>query len=322
MRIAVIGTGFGERVVAPLWRRLGCEADVLSPRDREGIARACGSGVDLVSVHSPPFLHYEHVMLALDHGRHVLCDKPFGRNAAEALAMRDRARHMGVLHFLNFEFRRHPGRAKAKELLDAGAIGALRHINWTFIGNGLRPQKFRWLFDKDQSGGWIGAYGSHAIDAIRYFFASEVAQCGGLKRTETRERVDASGATRAATAEDAFSGWFAMDNGGTASLDTAFSTAISLPQRVHLLGSDGAIEIVNDLRVSLLRPGQGAESFTYPPSEWDTHEPALLPWLGAVLRALDSGRQIAPNFDDGLAVAQVMERLRRDMTDIKPVGAE
>jgi len=316
MHIAIIGTGFGERVVAVVWRKLGCEVEVISPRDDAGITRACASGVDLVSIHSPPFLHRQHVLLALDHGRNVLCDKPFGQNLADARTMRDRAQAAGALHFLNFEFRCHPGRAKAKALIADGAIGQLQHINWTFIGNGLRKQPFRWLFDADQAGGWIGAYGSHAIDAMRHFFDDEIVDCGGVRRTETRQRPDRAGAMHASTSEDAYSAWFITRSGKT-SMDTAFSTPIAMPQRVNLLGDAGAIEIVDDLHVTLARPGEPSQLFTYAASEWDTHEPGLLPWLTQVRDAVATGRQIAPDFEDGLAVAQVMERMREKMVDLR-----
>ena len=312
MRIAVIGTGFGERVVAPVWRGLGCEVEVLSPRDSAGIARVCESEVDLVSVHSPPFLHHQHVTSALDRGRNVLCDKPFGRNAAEARDMRDKAKARGVLHFLNFEFRNQPSRVKAKQLLDAGAIGRLRHISWSFIGSGLRTQKYRWLFDQEQSGGWIGAYGSHAIDTIRFLFKSEVAGCGGVRRIDTRERLDNAGQVRPVTAEDAFSSWFVMADGGTASLDTGFSTAVTMPQRLALFGADGTIEIVNDLSLELYRSGAAAESFAFPAPQGDSHDPALVPWLTRVRYAVARKQAIAPNFDDGVAVAEVMDRLRSE----------
>lgn len=313
MKVSVIGTGFGERVMAVVWRRLGCDVEVISPRDREGIERACASGVDLVSIHSPPFLHRDHVMLALQHGRHVLCDKPFGRDAREAEAMRDAALSAGVLHFLNFEFRCHPVRQQAKALIDAGAIGTLRHINWSFIGNGLRNQKFRWLFDKDQAGGWIGAYGSHAIDAMRVLFGDEVEDCGGIMRTETVSRLDRDGAKHPATAEDAFTGWFAMRGGGTACLDTAFSSAAALQQRVNLLGSEGTIEIIDELVVRVLRPGEEPQVHQFAASDWDSHEPGLVPWLTAVRDAVAAGRQITPSFEDGLAVARTMDRMRKTM---------
>ena len=77
MRIAVIGRGFGERVVAPVFAATdGCEVvDVASARDDAAVrALAARPDVDLLSVHSPPFLHAPHVRLALAAGKAVLCD--------------------------------------------------------------------------------------------------------------------------------------------------------------------------------------------------------------------------------------------------------
>ena len=48
------------------------------------------------------------MLRAVEAGKDVLCDKPFGKNGAEAREMRDAAKAAGVLHFLNFEFRQQP----------------------------------------------------------------------------------------------------------------------------------------------------------------------------------------------------------------------
>ncbi len=312
MKVSIVGSGFGERVMALVYRHVGFEVvAVASPRDTEAVARALAADVDLVSIHSPPFLHHEHVMRAFDQGRRaVLCDKPFGRDAAEARAMRDRARELGALNFLNFEFRQHPSRAKLTELVRDGRIGALQHVSWTFIGNGLRQQKHRWLFDKDLAGGWIGAWGSHAIDGLRCLFESEVADCGGVSRIETTSRPDREGVVRPSTAEDAFSAWFVMGNGRTATIDTAFSTPVAMPTRIVAMGSEGSLELLDDLTLTLRRPGGKEEVFTFPAPSADPHEPGLVPWLSAVKAAVASRTQITPSFDDGLAVAEAMDRLR------------
>lgn len=229
MKAIVIGTGFGARVVAPIYEALGIACDIVSPHDGAAVREACARDVDLVSVHSPPFLHHEHVMIALDHKHAVLCDKPFGRNATEARAMRDRAKALGVLHFTNFEFRQQPARVTLKALLDQGRIGAIQHISWTVIGCGLRGQTHRWLFEAERSGGWLGAYGSHAIDTLRYLTGSEVATCSGTARTEIRSRPDKQGVMQPSTAEDAFSSWMKMGNGCTVGFDTAYSAPLALP---------------------------------------------------------------------------------------------
>jgi len=79
VRVAVIGRGFGERVVAPAFQRVdGSEVvDVVSPRDAVAVDALCRrTDVDLIAVHSPPFLHHEHVLRAVEAGHDVLCDKP------------------------------------------------------------------------------------------------------------------------------------------------------------------------------------------------------------------------------------------------------
>lgn len=310
MKILVIGEGFGGRVVAPVYRRLGAAVDVVSPRDEGAVDRAIDQDFDLISVHSPPFLHHRHVTRAIDRGHAVLCDKPFGRNADEARAMRDRARQAGVLNFVNYEFRRQPSRVALKRLLDEGAIGALEHVSWTFIGDGLRRRPHGWLYEADQGGGWIGAYGSHAIDTLRWLFGSEVAASGGLSRIEVADRPDAQGAVRPSTAEDAFTGWFIMAGGQTVSFDTAFSASTRLPHRLILLGSEGSLELLNEVAVVLRRAGRPDETFDFPLPPGDLHEPALIPWLSEVRDAVAQGRQVGPDFDDGVAVRVGLDQLK------------
>jgi predicted dehydrogenase len=237
MKVVIIGAGFGQYAMAPVYRKLGFEVAVVSPRDPAQVERALAADADLVSVHSPPFMHHDHVMAALDRGRAVLCDKPFGRNAAEARAMRDRARAAGVLSFVNFETRWKPQRAKIKQLVDAGAIGAPRHLNWTFFSNGFRDGPHGWVNERELGGGWIGAYASHCIDMTRWLFGSEVARCGGVARIEIPMRRDRNGVPREATAEDAYSAWFVMENGCTAAQDTAYCAAVPMPMRLILMGS-------------------------------------------------------------------------------------
>jgi predicted dehydrogenase len=317
MKVAIVGTGFGEKVMAPIYAELGFEVEVASPRDAEAVKRACGGDADLVSIHSPPFLHKQQVLAALDGGKAVLCDKPFGRNAEEARAMRDRANELGALNFLNFEFRRQPSRLKVRELLTSGAIGELQHISWMMMGAGLRRGKHRWIFERAKGGGWIGAYGSHVVDALRWFWASEVADCGGVSRIETKTRLDRDGGQHAVDVEDAFSAWFVMQNGGTVSFDTAFSGSVNLPQRTVFMGSEGAIELIDEVKVVLHPASGGGETFDFTPPPGDPHAPAAAPWLAEVKEALQAKRQITPSFEDGLAAALVMDELR---AKLKPAG--
>jgi predicted dehydrogenase len=310
LKVLVIGTGFGKYAAAPAYRSAGFEVEVVSPRDEATVHRAIASGVDLVSVHSPPFMHLDHVRSAIDHGRAVLCDKPFGRNVEEATLMRDLAHDAHIPHFLNFEFRFKESWAVTKRLVDAGAIGALTHLSVNFFGNGLRGRPYGWINDRALGGGWIGAYGSHLIDFTRWLFDSEVSDCGGVTRIDEVEHPDADGSPRATTAEDAYCAWFRMANGATALHDSGFAGAVPLTPRTVLIGSSGSAELLGDAKLVIRRPREEPETHEFAPPVKGEPEPALVEFFGRVANTLSTGDPIRPSFDDGVAVAETMDRLR------------
>jgi len=293
----------------PSFRGLGWETIVVSPRDPESIRRACAEDVDLVSIHSPPFMHYEHVMWALDHNRNVNLDKPFGRNAEEARAMRDRARELGVLTFLNCEFRHKPARLKLKELLQAGVLGQVEHMVWTSWGTGFRTGRHPWVFDRDLGGGWIRSWGSHCVDQIRWLFESEVIDCGGLVRTELPIRLDLQGNEHPSNAEDAFTIWFRLASGATAMLDTAWGAAGRAEPHFALFASQGSAQLdMSESRLTVRKAGKADEVYNFTLGN-DPHEPMMSNWLTAVTASIRSSRPIAPSFDDGVAMVEALDQM-------------
>jgi predicted dehydrogenase len=309
----VVGAGFGARVVAPTFRQIGCDVvDVVSARDSAAVTALCGRAeVDLIAVHSPPFLHADHVRRALDAGRAVLCDKPFGRSAAEAEALAAEARAAGVLHLVNFEFRHQPARQKMHELISSGELGRLEHLHFSSFSSGsrvpLRP--YGWLFDRSLGGGWIGAFGSHVIDTMRWLMG-EVTAAGARRWVTIAERPDREGNLQSCDAEDAFSAWVEFASGATASIDTSFTAPVSLPPRITVTGSAGAIENTADVRVVLQRVDGTRAQFDFEPPPGDPHEIAMTGWAHEIWRAVATGHQVTPSFDDGVACARVMDQWR------------
>ncbi|MDY6921010.1 MAG: Gfo/Idh/MocA family oxidoreductase [Pseudomonadota bacterium] len=225
LKVVVIGTGFGARTVAPSYRDAGAEVVLVSPRDPSAVARAIQAPCDLVSVHSPPFLHHDHVAMAVALGRHVLCDKPFGRNGEEAADMLRLAQQAGVQHFLNFEFRCEPVRERVRLLLAEGAIGEPVHLNYSMYLARGREMPHGWLFEQAQGGGWIGAFASHVVDMLHWWFgAIDTVSCQTrIDMSQRHSRDPADLQLYSASAEDALTAVFRMENGVTAALDTAFS---------------------------------------------------------------------------------------------------
>jgi len=320
MRVGIVGAGFGGRVVAGAFREAGCEVtDVVTARDRAAVGALCRTDVDLVSIHSPPFLHAEYAAMAIDAGHAVLCDKPFGTSVEEAVAMTAAAEAAGVVNLLNFEFRHQPARRTMHRLLDTGAIGRPEHLSYTAFTSGsrlpLRP--WGWLFDRSLGGGWIGAFGSHAIDLVRWMLG-DVRRAGAATWITIVERPDAGGALRRCDAEDAFSGWIELHSGATASIDSSFTAGASIAPRIVITGSEGVIENVGDVRVVLRQADGGREAFDFESATGDSHNTAMGGWAVAIRDAVMQGTQIAPSFADGLACMRVMDAWRADPPT--PVG--
>jgi predicted dehydrogenase len=316
VRVGVVGTGFGRRVVAPVFAATeGCEVvDVVSARDQAAVERLCArADVDLVSVHSPPFLHVAHVEAAIAAGHAVLCDKPFGRDLADAQRLVDVAARSERPALVNFEFRYDPVRIALRDLVRSGRVGEIRHVAWTHLGAGGRhpPRRYGWLFDRARGGGWLGAWGSHAIDALRWVLDDEIVDARARLRTDVVTRTDTEGTVRVCTAEDGFAAWLTLARGTTAAIDTTFVAPAPLAPRLVLVGTDAVAEVVGSgVR---LRTAAGEPELV--PVAVDAGDPHLAPmraWAGVVRDALRSGTVDAgaPTFANGLACAWVLDALR------------
>ena len=106
----------------------------------------------------------------LEAGKHVLAEKPFGRNADEILPVLDAARQHERLLKVGYNHRYHPAIAKAHELYRADAIGRLLYLRCTY-GHGGRPgYEQEWRSHPEVSGGGeLLDQGVHALDLFRWF---------------------------------------------------------------------------------------------------------------------------------------------------------
>lgn len=311
MRVGVIGRGFGERVVAPAFRAVdGCDVvEVVSARDDAAVAALCGRGdVDLISVQSPPFLHLDHVRRAVDAGKDVLCDKPFGRNASEAAEMRDIALAAGVLHFVNFENRYDPARQCVRAAIADGAIGEPEHVAFTMLMSvsrwPLRP--YGWLFDAAAGGGWLRAMGSHLIDFTRWTFG-EIVDVASQLRTAVTERTDAEGDVHRCTAEDGFALMLRSEHGVSVVMNSSSAASLNLPLSMLVVGSHGLLEELGSQVV--LRTREGDRKVLDVEGSSDPLFVAMQRYAEVVRDAVHERYVPAdtPTFDDGLACALVIE---------------
>jgi predicted dehydrogenase len=314
MRVGVIGRGFGSQAVAPAFEATeGCTVvDVVSPRDKDAVAKLCDE-VDLVSVHSPPFMHLDNVRMAVERGCAVLCDKPFGRHAEDARAMRDLAVEAGVPHFLNFQLRFFESRQRLRQLLAEGAIGEPQHVVFTLMMSLPRSMQFKWVFDESLGGGWLRAQGSHWIDLNRFAFG-DIVDVSGQAETVVGERPDSEGNPHSCTADDAFTLRLRTARNVTTVMDSSWAASVNLTPSILVYGSNGALEETGHGSRLVLHTRKGAPEEIY--AAGADANPVLDPMKHFASMIRDAVRDgvtpsEAPTFEDGLACVEVMDRVSR-----------
>jgi predicted dehydrogenase len=127
--------------------------------------------IDIILVCTPPDSHAAISISALQHGKHVLCEKPLARTIAEAEAMVEASVSTGLTLKCGFNHRHHPAIEAAHELFQEGALGTPLFGRCVY-GIGGRPgYEDEWRADpKVAAGGQFMDQGIHAVDLFRWFF--------------------------------------------------------------------------------------------------------------------------------------------------------
>lgn len=129
--------------------------------------------VDIVIVSVPNKIMADVVVAAFENGKHVLCEKPQGRNPEEARRMVDAAHKADRLLKIGFNKRYHPAVWKTHALFAEGVVGDLMYIRAIF-GHGARPgYEKEWYADADMAGG--GALldiGIHLVDQCMWYLGA------------------------------------------------------------------------------------------------------------------------------------------------------
>jgi predicted dehydrogenase len=176
----------------------------------------------------PNHLHVEWTVRALDAGKHVLCEKPIGLNAAEARAIVAARERSGKRVMEAFMVRFHPQWQRIRTLVREGRIGTVRAIQSAFTFPMLDPNNVR--NREEWGGGALYDVGCYPIVTARYLFGTEPERAVALIDRDPKLGVDRL-----------TSGLLSFPGGG----QLIFSSALQLAsyQRVVVLGSQGRIEV-------------------------------------------------------------------------------
>ncbi len=146
--------------------------------------------VDAVYVATHNGLHHPLTLAALEHGKHVMCEKPLACNAAQAEEMAAAARRYDRLLVEAFMYRHHPRLLRTKSLLHEGAIGEIARVEASFSFLMSNSEDVRW--SASWGGGALLDVGCYCVNVCRYLFGSEPIAVVALGCFHPQQDIDTS----------------------------------------------------------------------------------------------------------------------------------
>jgi predicted dehydrogenase len=199
LRAAQIGAGKigAKRVAAARAGQMIAVADTDLAR-AETLAVTCGAQafqdwrqavedeqVNLDSVATPNNILAVVARHALEHGKHVLVEKPCALDSAELAPLVELAKARGLIFQAGFNYRFHPAMQRAKALVESGAIGRLLHGTARHGHGGRQGLEKEWRARPEISGGGeLLDQGVHLIDLARWFAVDEISFVEAVITTE------------------------------------------------------------------------------------------------------------------------------------------
>ncbi|PVY41195.1 putative dehydrogenase [Pontibacter virosus] len=160
--------------------------------------------VQVISIVTPNHLHFEPARMALEHGFHVVLDKPMTFSLQEALELRSIADQSGRLFCLTHTYTGYPMVKEARQLVASGKLGNIRKVyveypqGWlSRFEEGGDNKQASWRTDPSQSGiaGSMGDIGTHAFNLAEYVSGLQVTQlCADINIVVKGRKLDDDGA--------------------------------------------------------------------------------------------------------------------------------
>ena len=239
---------------APSWKRAVDEwgYEFGTTDFRELCAR---EDIDIIDCCAPNYAHKGVLLAALEHGKHVYMDKPLCLDLAEARDMAAcAAAHPECITQMAFNYRFVPAILRAKQLVDAGALGRVFSARVCYLHAGYvspeRPITWRLEVPKSGKGGALFDLGSHVIDLTRYLLG-DFAEVHNLAETFIKERPLKNDPSKNAPVEvdDISILSFRLKSGAIGTLESSrLAMGVQDEIRFEAHGSKGAI------RFNLMQP--------------------------------------------------------------------
>ncbi|GGO85538.1 oxidoreductase [Marinobacterium nitratireducens] len=334
IRLGLIGAGaMGAHHAKQFQAIAGCElvavcdidagraAAFAAEHDIEGVysdigRMLAGADIDAVTVVTPDKFHKDASLAAIAAGKHILCEKPLATNEADASEMAAAANRAGVINMINLSYRDCSALQHARELIAAGRIGRVMHVEASYLQSWLTsnlwgdwrtdPQWLWRLSSEHGSKGVLGDVGIHILDFASYPVGEISAINCRLKCFDKAEgnRIG----DYPLDANDSALIRMEFANGALGSVHTSrWATGHRNSLRLRIFGDRGAVTIDIDLHdgwetLSL------CEGDNVDPARWVKVEAASTPTIyQRFIRSIETGVNDQPDFHHGARLQRVLD---------------
>jgi predicted dehydrogenase len=138
-------------------------------------------GLDIVCINTPNFLHADQAVLAAEHRKHIVIEKPIAINWQDMKRMKDAVDKAGVTTIVGFVLRWNPLFMTVKKMLADGVLGKVNYAEVDYLHAITKDYKcYPWSVKKETGGSILQVGGCHAVDGLRWFMNDEAVQVVAL----------------------------------------------------------------------------------------------------------------------------------------------
>ncbi|WEX74252.1 Gfo/Idh/MocA family oxidoreductase [Sinorhizobium numidicum] len=293
---------------------------------------------DAVANVTPDKAHHPTTMALITAGKHVLCEKPLAENYEKAAEMAAAAERSGLVTMVNLTYRNVAPLQKARELVLAGEIGQVRHIEASYLqswlvskawGDWASESKWLWrLSTRHGSNGVLGDVGIHILDFAGYGAGSAVERV--FARLKAFDKVPGNRIGEYdLDANDSFAMTAEFANGAMGVIHASrWATGHLNELRLRLHGDKGALEVIHTPDGSSLRACLGAD---VEKAVWRAVDAGSVATnYQRFAEAVRAGRSVEPGFRHAADLQKVLdlaietERERRELgvAEVVPIADE
>jgi len=311
--------------------------------------------IDAIDITAPSNMHKVIAIAAAENGKHVFSEKPLALNLADAREMLEAVQKAGVKHQIGFNYRFAPAIQLAKQIINDGKLGTIRHVRASYLQDFITDPEFPlvWRLQKDICGsGSLGDLGAHFIDLAR-FLVGDFKSVMGMQKTfiKSRPLVERMEGLTANAQADAPRGEVDVDDGTVFIAEfangalgvfeaTRFSAGHKNDLFIEVSGDRGSVkftfERMNELQYYSADDEEGLQGFRLIQASEGGH-PYMSHWwpVGHVIgyehtfvhemyefvQSIVNDKPTMPNFADGVECSRVIEAVelssqRRAAVDI------